>query len=220
MFDLEFPPVPPPGRERADGEGRAVESKLRTIKGEGQWGTLAEVRRPDLTRTVRPRRPVGRRFSDVGVIPTAIHRLTTDGSVFGVKRRVKGGTVLCDASGSMHYSDADIERLLTEAPGSTIAFYSARGAWDPTGRIVIGAQAGKACTVEEVKRNLPGQDNLIDGPALRWLARQPGPRFWITDGGVGGMSDFGKGGPCWAECEAICRAAGITIVPRVEALRR
>jgi len=220
MFDLEFPVAPPPGTERADGETRAVESKLRKVKGAGSWGTLAEVRRPALTRTVKPRRPLGRRFSDVGVIPTAVHRLTTDGAVFGVKRRVKGGTVLCDASGSMHYSNDDIERLLLEAPGSTIAFYAGRASWDPIGRIVIGAQSGKACTVAEVKRNLPGEENLIDGPALRWLARQPGPRFWITDGGVGGMDDFGRGGPCWEECMAICRAAAITVVPRVEALKR
>jgi hypothetical protein len=220
MFDLEFPVAPPGTEPAADGETRAVESKLRRIKGSGSWGTLTEVRRPDLNRTVKPRRPLGRRFSDVGVVPTAIHRLTTDGSVFGTRRRVKGGTVLCDASGSMHYTNDDIERLLLEAPGSTIAFYSAKASWDPVGRIVIGAQGGRACTVAEVRRNLPGEENLIDGPALRWLARQPGPRFWITDGGVGGIDDFGRGGPCWEECMAICRAAGITVVPRVEALKR
>ena len=221
-FDMEFPPAGADGEvKRRDPADRATDRKVKAVKGRGAWADLRDIHRPRLDRTVRPRRAPCRRFSDSGVIPSAVHRLPTDGAIFAAKRRSKGGTVLCDASGSMSYSDSDIERLLQEAPGSTVAFYSgSNGGGAPHGRIVIGADRGRAATVADVMSALPGNENLIDGPALRWLARQPAPRFWITDEGVGGVNDFGVGGPCHAECIAICRAANIKIVPRVESLRR
>jgi hypothetical protein len=220
-FDAEFPEGG--SGEKGDKRGepdRAIERKLSAVRGTKNWGRITDVFRPRLDRTVRPPRSPGRRFSDTGVIPTAIHRITTDGAVFTTRRKVKGGTVLCDASGSMHYHDSDIERILQEAPGSTVAFYAGSNYGAPRGRIVVAADRGRAATVEEVRRAMPGQENLIDGPALRWLARQPAPRFWISDEGVGGVADFGPGGPCHRECLEICRAANITIVPRIESLRR
>jgi hypothetical protein len=220
-FDFEFPPEGPEGG-RGDKSGDGAAAKARTVLATGSWAPVDEIRRLPLDRSIRPRRAPGRRFSDAGVIPSAVHRLPVDGSIFSTRRKVKGGTVLCDASGSMSYSDADIERLILEAPGATIAFYSGRshGKNGPFGRIVIAADRGRAAALEAVREALPGEDNLIDGPALRWLARQPGPRFWISDEGVGGMTDFGIGCQSHSECLAICRAAGIKIVPRIDALRR
>jgi hypothetical protein len=216
MFDLEFPENPPPG----DGDGARVDKKLEAIRGAGQWGRLLDVARLPLTRAVKPRRPIGRRFSDTGVIPSAVHRLPVDGSIFTTKRRAKGGTILCDNSGSMHYHDSDIERILSDAPAATVAFYAGgRRGGKPVGRIVVAAERGRAAAVQEVEKAMPGGENFIDGPALRWLARQPAPRYWVSDEAVGGVSDFGKGGPCHSECVAICRAANITIVPRIEALK-
>jgi hypothetical protein len=218
-FDFEFPEGGEGGDRHDRGEDRATAQRLKTVKATGSWAPVTDVFRPRLDRAVKPRRAPARRFSDCGVIPSAVHRLPVDGAVFGAKRRVKGGTVLCDASGSMHYDDSDIERLILEAPGATVAFYSgSRGR--RSGRIVIGAERGRAATVEAVRRALPGQDNLVDGPALRWLARQPAPRFWVSDEGVGGLTDFGIGSDSHAECRAICRAAGIKIIPHVQALRR
>lgn len=220
QFDLAFPAGGDGDTHKRRGSDPAIERELRSIKGRGAWGVLTDVHRPKLDRAVRPRRYPGRRFSDCGVIPSAVHRLPTDGAVFAAKRPVKGGTVLCDASGSMHYHDDDIERILQEAPGSTIAFYAGADRGAPRGRIVIGAERGRAATVAEIRGALPGQENLIDAPALRWLARQPAPRFWVSDEGVGGVTDFGRGGPCHDECLAICRAAGIRIVRRIELLKR
>lgn len=220
-FDAEFPEggTGDNGQKRGEPD-RAIERKLAAVPGSKNWGRITDVFRPKLDRAVRPPRSPGKRFSDTGVIPTAVHRITTDGAVFTTRRKVKGGTVLCDASGSMHYSDADIERILQEAPGSTVAFYAGSNCGSPRGRIVVAADRGRATTVQEVRRAMPGQENLIDGPALRWLARQPAPRFWISDEGVGGVHDFGPGGPCHRECIEICKAAHITIVRRIEDLRR
>jgi hypothetical protein len=217
-FDFEFPPGTDGGNSRQPGDLEAAR-KLRTIKARGAWYPLSDVHTLKTTRSIRPRRAPARRWSDAGVIPSAVHRLPVDGAIFASKRRVKGGTVLCDASGSMHYSDDDIERLILEAPGATIAFY-AGSQGRKLGRIVVAGSKGRAATVADVRRALPGGDNLVDGPALRWLARQPAPRFWISDEGVGGVTDFGIGSESHAECRAICRAAGIKIIPHVDALRR
>jgi hypothetical protein len=217
-FDFEFPEGGD-GGEKKDGGDRATAQRLKTVKGVGSWAPVSDVHRPPLDRAVKPRRAPGRRFADTGVIPSAVHRLPVDGAIFGAKRPVKGGTVLCDASGSMHYDDEDIERLILEAPGATVAFYSGSTA-KRSGRIVIGAERGRAASVAAVRKALPGGDNLIDGPALRWLARQPAPRFWVSDEGVGGLTDFGIGSQSHAECRAICLAAGIRIIPHVQALRR
>lgn len=221
-FDREFPESGgDDGGNKPGPEDAAAARRLASIKGRGRWGRLLGIGKPAASRAVRPRRAPGRRYSDTGVIPSAVHRLPTDGAVFTARRRSKGGTVLCDASGSMHYSDADIERLLQEAPGSTVAFYAGRHDHRSNpGRIVIGAAGGRAAAVKDIRAMLPGGDNIVDGPALRWLARQPAPRFWITDEAVGGISDFGVGGDCWRECREICAAANIRIVPTIDALRR
>ncbi|NBW17591.1 MAG: hypothetical protein EBR82_57405 [Caulobacteraceae bacterium] len=220
-FDFEFPEGGggEAGGTRRDHDTQAAAQRLRTVKATGSWAPVTDVFRPALDRAIKPRRAPGRRFADCGVIPSAVHRLPVDGSIFATKRKVKGGTVLCDASGSMDYCDEDIERLILDAPGATIAFYAGSSP-RMSGRIVIGAAGGRAATVRDVRRALPGRDNLIDGPALRWLARQPGPRFWVSDEGVGGVTDFGRGSDSHAECVAICRAAGIKIIPRIGALRR
>ena len=34
-----------------------------------------------------------------------------------------------------------------------------------------------------------GSGNIVDGPALEWLASQAEPRFWISDGSVTGVDD-------------------------------
>lgn len=218
-FDLEFPKEPPPGK-RDEGDGPAMKRKLDAIKGAGRWGRLLDIVDLRKPRTVKPRRPIGRRFSDCGVVPSAIHRLPVDGAVFTTRRRAKGGTILCDYSGSMGYHDADIDRILRNAPAAKIAFYAGgRRGGQACGRIVIGADRGRAAECADVRKALPGSENFVDGPALRWLAKQPAPRFWISDEGVGGVGDFGIGGPCHQECLAICKAANITIVESIDQLK-
>lgn len=216
LFDAEFPPGG--GDETSKGKPNP---EVERIPGLAAWAPIADIRKLALPNQVRPRRPIGRRFSDTGVIPSAVHRLPSDGSIFATRRRAKGGTILCDASGSMHYSDDDISRIVREAPAATIAFYAGEktGRGKGYGRIAIGAANGRAANVHDILRAMPGGHNLIDAPALRWLARQPEPRVWVSDEGVGGLADFGRGGPAHMECLAICRAANIRIVRSIDALK-
>lgn len=218
-FDLEFPVDAPP-KSRDGANDPAIVNKLQAIRGEGQWGQLLDAVELKMPRTIKPRRPLGRRYTDTGVIPTAVHRLPVDGAVFATRRRVKGGTILCDYSGSMSYDDSDIERIIQDAPAATIAFYAGgRRGRKPVGRIAIAAKNGRAADCSAVRRAMPGGENFIDGPALRWLAKQPAPRIWVSDEGVGGVGDFGKGGVCHDECLAICRAANIRIVESIDDLK-
>ena len=218
-FDAVFPESGPSSDGELE-EARRNNRRVERVKSLGRWGVLSRVCKAPFSRAIRPRRPIGRRFSDAGVIPSAVHRLPVDGSIFATRRRARGGTILCDASGSMNYSDEDIERIISMAPAATIAFYSGtKNGGVCSGSIVIAAQSGRAASVDDVRKVLRGGHNLIDGPALRWLAGQPGPRFWVSDEEVGGVSDFGRGGPCWQECRQICTAASVTIVPDIDKIR-
>lgn len=223
-FDMEFPVNSNrPGGAKARDIGREVQR----IKGRPGWGAIRGVDVMALNNRVKPKRPIGRRFFDVGVIPRAVHRLTVDNRVFSERKRVKGGTVLADASGSMHYDYDDIRRILQEAPAATIAFYSGT---DGFGSILIGARGGMAADPEAVLDRLHSENgggNEIDAPALRWLAKQPGPLYWISDEEVGasggrgcsGTDGYGKHTPAWEECVQICRVAGIHRVESIGKLK-
>ena len=53
-----------------------------------------------------------------------------------------------------------------------------------------------------------GPSNVVDQPALEWLARQPGPRIWISDGKVTGCNDRPSRRVKQA-CAEICRRSHI-----------
>lgn len=214
-FDIEFPDA----SQTTESQRRAGAAVERVAAQKG-WGILEAVDRIPMPRSIRPRRAPRRRFADSGVNPTAMHRLTTDQRVFASKVPQAGGTILCDASGSMSYSADDIERIIAEAPATLIAFYAGESM---SGGIIVAAEGGRAADPEDVLSALYsrwGGGNEIDGPALRWLARQPGPRFWVSDEHVGASGmDFGKHGAAWHECMAICRAASVRVVDDIGKLR-
>lgn len=111
-----------------------------------------------------------------------LERLTTDGRVFAHKQMRKGGgAVLIDTSGSMSLTHDEVIALCVAFPGGVIAAYSAEGS---LGYLRVIARNGRRVTDEMI--NPPGGGNEIDGPALDWLALQPGPRYWISDAGVSG----------------------------------
>lgn len=212
LFDAAFPPG---GRGPTGGKTLPPEA-LRRIR---SWPKLLDIREPARTETVRRRRAPARRWSDCGAVPIGWHRLPSDGTVFGVRRRARGGTILCDASGSMEYTDDDLRRIMTIAPAATVAFYSgsAHG-----GYLVVAVRDGRAATLGSVRAGLEGLGgNCVDLPALQWLARQPGPRYWVTDEEVGCSSTvgFGKGSASWHECRTAATAAGVTIVESIDRIR-
>jgi hypothetical protein len=149
----------------------------------------ADVRSVALTHTIKQAQ-LGRRerAHDSGSVPRFMHRHSIDGRIFGRRRKAPGGTVLVDASGSMHLSMEDIEKIITAAPCATVAMYSGR---KDTGSITVIARGGHRADIKAIERIRAqvGGGNIIDGPALEWLGKQAEPRLWVCDGYVTGRND-------------------------------
>lgn len=153
------------------------------------WGRMNIVE-PPLTR----QSPLGmeRRFTarDEGPIPTRFDRWSIDKRIFRTKKRVKGAAVLVDVSGSMSWDEEDLRRVLEEVPAATVALYSGNGT---KGDLVIVAHKGRRATWGSVRSFVHG-GNVIDGPALEWLAEQPQEvKVWMSDGGTTGPHDSAGG---------------------------
>jgi hypothetical protein len=150
----------------------------------GRWGPMT-VETPPLTvpMTCTYRVP-RRRASDTGAVPTGWHRLTTDGRVFTRKlKRPAGGAILIDQSGSMSLSHDDVQTIIDTYPGVTVGTYAGN---ETRGVLRIIARDGRRATDEDCYLDYGG--NTVDGPALEWLAQQPGPRVWVSDGLIVGAN--------------------------------
>jgi hypothetical protein len=153
------------------------------------------------------------RLTDAGAYIRRPERHLTDGRVFGHRRkRPSGGAVVIDCSGSMGLSLEQIEEIMTLAPGVNIATYCSDS---ETGYLTIVARNGKRAAREDLKPHCGG--NGIDGPALRWVATQPGPRIWVSDAGVTGRHDC-TSHDLLAECEYLQRQHSITRYHSMDAL--
>jgi hypothetical protein len=157
---------------------------------------------------------VGRRFAKLGTRIGQLHRIITDQRIFVARQEKKGGTVLIDASGSMSWNMKDLWDLTLAAPHAKVAIYAGDRY---KGQISIIVNSGKSISqetldIEHDKMHI-SKYNTIDGPALRWLARQDGPRVWISDGGVNG-SAYGNASytDLRKECDNIVVRAGIVMV--------
>ena len=150
----------------------------------GQWGRMKIVRPPlekqirNAINALRPRPG----FTGAFRYPLRAAIPAMDGRAFGQRRKVAGGTLLIDASGSMHITPQEIEALIERRPAATIAIYSAEG---KIGTLAIVGAKGRSVT----KINNYGGLNVIDGPALEWLGKQKRPRIWISDGCATGLDD-------------------------------
>lgn len=130
--------------------------------------------------------------------------------------KLGGATILIDCSGSTNITAADIERILELAPAAIIATYAGGRYSNSRrkvkrnevsfnvdhafGQLRIVAKNGRRCKPDLVLPGRYGRDlitgetrlmqqfggNMVDGPALDWLRKQPGPRYWISDGKVVG----------------------------------
>src|SRR5262249_4899543 len=148
------------------------------------WGTMT-IQAPSRPLSVAPLLCPAWRAADQGSHLRHTHRLRTDQRVFAARQRPPGPTLLVDWSGSMKLTDANVERILTKAPVCPLAVYSANRT---EGVLRVLAQNGKRVRPADVRRP-SGACNVIDGPALEWLAGQPGPRLWLSDGQVTGVQD-------------------------------
>lgn len=148
------------------------------------WGDF-EIKRPPLTEQLEGRLARRWRPSQEGAGVRYLHRFGIDRAIFASRRRVRGGSVLIDASGSMSLSTDDIGALVRAAPGATVAAYCGKG---DRGSLWILAAGGKMADLKAwASERCTG--NIVDGPALKWLALQARPRIWVSDGGVSGSGD-------------------------------
>ncbi len=178
--------------------------------GDAQWGTMAIMEMPLTDRLPRAMRGRKRRATDTGAVPRNMHRLTTDGRVFGARLpRPGGGTVLIDQSGSMNLDPAEVLALMEMYPGVQVATYAGSG---NRGQLRIIARNGRRASEADCFH--PWGSNVVDGPALEWLASQPGPRIWVSDGYVTGCGDQANSPQLLLEAGEIMHRGGIRRVDR------
>lgn len=117
-----------------------------------------------------------------------VARLAQDGRVFRNKHHVRrrGGAVLIDCSGSMSLSADDVEAIMIALPAAVIATYSGSGSY---GELWVVARDGRRAITDDLHPDMMG--NVVDVPALEWLNKQRGPRYWICDGAVTEHGDEG-----------------------------
>jgi hypothetical protein len=128
-----------------------------------------------------------RRCALEGTQITRPDRFALDRAIFSRSGRGGGGTVLVDTSGSMSLSAEDVEKIVRAAGGAAVvAIYSGKG---DEGELRVVARGDRRATNKFFKPF--GSGNVVDLPALEWLAKQPEPRWWISDGCVTGADDKG-----------------------------
>lgn len=182
-------------------------------KREIKWGTMKTVHTPLEHRPASRKSTLQETALDRGVVMKYPHRLLLDNKIFIEKRKAERGTLLIDVSSSMTISEYHIDRLLDIVPMLTVALYTSDFFDYSRGLLVVVADKKRRCS----KKNLSvysGYGNVVDGPALRWLANQKHPRIWVSDGIVTGVGDLNH--PSLSkEAYSICKSASILRVPEV-----
>ena len=182
----------------------------------GEWGDMI-IHEPPLTVNLQARLKNGRQYrpQDYGYNPKYINRYCIDKKIFKQRQRVKGGTILIDASGSMSFSGRDILDIMMMLPAVNIAMYNGSGY---TGDLRIIAKNGLRVD-DDYLYNHSGRGNVIDGPALRWLAEQPARRIWVSDMKVFGRNDSSIGYNLLKDCIDTCRKAQIINLKDIEEVK-
>ena len=164
-------------------EGKQLPMDYKNSPGyEGRWGDMKIINAPlEVNLNGQIKRGREYRPMDFGTNPKYINRYCIDKKIFKQRQRTYGGTVLIDASGSMSFSGQDILEIMEEVPAVTIAMYN-HTSWSDgaTGTLRIIAKDGKRVTEEYLSEH-SGGGNLVDGPALEWLAKMPPARIWVSD---------------------------------------
>jgi hypothetical protein len=177
------------------------EMQYESTSGVGRWGEMEIINAP-LSVNLQSRLKNGRAYrpNDYGYNPKYINRYCIDKKIFKQKQNVKGGTILIDASGSMRFNSQDILEIMQMLPAVNIAMYNGLG---NTGHLRIIAKNGKRCTDDYLNKHTGG-GNIVDGPALHWLATMPPRRIWVSDMKVFGAGDNSSGYNLLKECFDVC----------------
>ena len=177
------------------------EMTYRSQHGMGRWGIM-EIENPILQVNLNGKLKNGRgyRAMNYGHNPKYINRYCIDKQIFKQNHRVKGGTILIDASGSMRFNGEDILEIMNILPAVTIAMYNGGGLG---GILRIIAKGGRRVTQDYLDK-YTGGGNIVDGPALRWLAEMPARRIWESDMKVFGVGANSSGYNLLKDCYDIC----------------
>lgn len=140
-------------------------------------------------------------------------RLITDDHrrAFAGRRRLHGGVVIVDQSGSMDLAPGELSELVRVAPNALVVGYSHRpGDQGATPNVWL------LCNRGSVARECPSGNvgNGVDGPVLRWALsqRQAGePVVWVTDGQVTDSHDHPHAS-LTDECASLVRQHRIRLV--------
>ena len=125
--------------------------------------------------------------------------------------------MLIDVSGSMAITHRDLAKIIKAAPAATVAVYSGRGS---KGILTVVGSNGRIATEDGLAESLrAGSGNVVDGPALEWLAEQSEPRLWVSDGMVTGSCDRASADLA-VEAQRICRLGRITRVSKLDAVQK
>lgn len=158
--------------------------------------------------------------SEEGVVIVDLPRVFQDRRPFKNAPR-PAGTIIVDTSGSMSWSQPELEEVIRRSPNVVVGLYNAFGAPHASGaRICIVARDGRAANLEHVMmaHRFSGGNDGSDAPALRWLAdrHQKGPKFILSDGEfwdhstIVPISDYRY---CVDVCESIMKKGKILRVP-------
>ena len=133
-----------------------------------------------------------RQLSDAGIKPRNIHRILTDKKVFTRRKKIAGGSVMIDFSGSMGWGRDEVREVIRLLPASTIAGYTGYVGTMKNyhGDIRVIADKGKYDD-NAIDRLHDHGNNNIDLDALKWLAQQDEPRIWVSDQQVIGVKANG-----------------------------
>ncbi len=235
--DEVYKPAPKPtsSQQEGEGEGKAQESNelgggsleqrtrdditellYSSSDGHGEWGVMF-THQPPLTVNLQSRLKNGRSYrpADFGYNPKYINRYCIDKKIFKQKVTALGGTILIDASGSMSFNGQDILEVMQQLPAVTIAMYNGKST---TGDLRILAKNGKRVTEKYLDEH-SGYGNVVDGPALEWLGKQPARRIWVSDMAVFGAHGDTNGFNLMADVNKLVRRYNIINLKNIEEVK-
>ena len=207
-------------------------TRISSSGGVYKWGDMSIIQEP-LTQNLKHKlKGSTHKPNEYGVIPHYTDRYFSDKRLFRVKKNIKGGTVLIDASGSMSLSEDDIFKILESLPAGTVAMYSGTSGIHRSKRNAPRGNAdGELNIIAKNQRmvgNLPKSfgENVVDYPALIWLSKMPKPRIWVSDEEVTMLYTNGSGKQSEAyaipegkaQCNKLVKRAGIITLRNIDAV--
>ena len=81
------------------------------------------------------------------------------------------------------------------------------------------SQADIRSLEQEYLDKYTGGGNLVDGPALKWLSKQPPKRIWVSDMYVFGLHNHNSEN-LLKDCIEICKRSGITRLANIDEVKK